>query len=121
MSAEAWQARIEGAMEAHFKQPTGPSRLGTDYKIGLKRGDHLCQIFVRAYLADDLTAAARTDTDYQQQTVIGYVFDRLAPGWEPTGEMFPFPEITITNPGPDNAPSAQPAPKRGFFGKLLGR
>ena len=121
MSADIWQARLEGAMQAHFKQADGPSRPGTDYKVGLKRGDQTCQIFVRAFLADDLTPAARADTNYQGQTVIGYVFDRLAPGWEPTGEMFPFPALTILNPSPDH-PAAPPLQqKRGLMARLFGR
>ena len=128
MSAEPWQARIEGALAAHFKQPNGPSRPGTDYKVGLKRGDTVCQIFVRAYLSDDLTPAARADTHYQQQTVIGYVFDRLPADWEPTGEMSPLPALTILNPNPGYVHSAAPvrefpaaAPKRGFLAKLFGK
>jgi hypothetical protein len=129
MSADIWQARVEGALKAHFKQSDGSSRPGTDYKIALKRGDQVCQIFVRAYLADDLTPIARADANYQGQTVIGYVFDRLAPGWEPTGEMFPFPPLTIlnpraANPGPTPAnpgPAPTPPQKRGLVTRLFGR
>lgn len=119
MSRGTWQARIEGAMQAHFKQPDGPSRPGTDYKVGLKRGDQVCQIFVRAYLADDLTPAARADAHYQGQTVIGYVFDRVGPDWEPSGEMFPLPELTILNPNPGYV-HAKP-PKKGLLGRLFGK
>jgi hypothetical protein len=36
---------------------------------------------VRAYLPPDLSAAARADSNYQAQMVIGYVFDRLSKGW----------------------------------------
>lgn len=121
MATEPWQARVDGAMRAHFKQADGTTRPGTDYKIGLKRGDAVCQIFVRAYLAADLTAAARNDTAYQQQTVIGYVFDRTAGDWEPDGEMFPFPPVTILNPRPEAGADASTAPKRGFIGRLFGR
>ena len=38
-SETAWGARISGVLEAHFHQPTGGSRPGADYAIGLKRGD----------------------------------------------------------------------------------
>jgi len=123
MSAETWQARIEGALQAHFKQADGSSRPGVDYKVGLKRGDTVCQIFVRAYLADDLTPAVRQDNHYQQQTVIGYVFDRIGPEWTPNGEMFPLPALTILNPNPGYVHAGETAatPKRGFLGKLFGR
>jgi hypothetical protein len=80
MPDEPLQARVEGALNAHFKQDDGSSRPGTDWKIGLKRGDETQTIFVRAYLADGVSKATRDDTAYQGQTVIGYVFDRLGGG-----------------------------------------
>ena len=122
MSSEGWQARIEGTLNAHFKQEDGSSRPGTDYKIGLKHGEQVHQIFVRAYLAADLTPAARADAHYLGQTVIGYVFDRLGQGWVPSGEQFPLPALTILNPGPNYVPpAAAAAPKRGLFAKLFGK
>jgi hypothetical protein len=118
MSAEVWQAKIDGTLAAHFKQPDGSSRPGIDYKLSLKQGDTIHQISVRAYLSDDLTPAARGDAYYQGRTVIGYIFDRLKQGWVPTGEDFPLPALTILNPAPDYAP---PMPKRGFLARLFGK
>jgi hypothetical protein len=97
-SAE-WLVRVDGALQAHFKQDEGPSKPGTDYKIGLKHGADDYQIFVRAYLSPDLSAAARADSDYQARTVIGYVFDRLSRGWTPS--LGPLPALTIVNATPD--------------------
>ena len=34
-----WLMRVEGGLAASFKQPDGTSRPGTDWKIGIKRGD----------------------------------------------------------------------------------
>jgi len=113
-----WQARVEGALNAHFKQENGPSRPGTDWKIGLKRGEETQTIFVRAYLADGVTKATRDDTTYQGQTVIGYVFDRLASGWSPAAG--PLQALTILDPKPGQA-VPPPAPKRGLLGRLFGR
>jgi hypothetical protein len=93
-----WEARVEGMLQAHFKQASGPSKAGADYKIWLKRGDERWQIFVRAFLAPDLTEAARHDKDYQAGTVIGYVFDRLEQGWNPAEGR--LPDLTILNPDP---------------------
>src|SRR5579872_4013101 len=92
LSPPGWLVRIEGALSAHFNQPNGPSRPGTDYTVGLKRGEETHRVLVRAYLSPDLTAAARRDTQYQMQTVTGYVFDRLNAGWSPAE---PLPPLTI--------------------------
>jgi hypothetical protein len=117
MPDEQWQARVEGGLNAHFKQADGSSRPGTDWKIGLKRGDATHTILVRAYLADGVTKATRDNTTYQAQTVIGYVFDRLAAGWTPKDA--PLPGLTILDPKPGQiAPAAL---KRGLLGRLFGR
>jgi hypothetical protein len=117
MSDEQWQGRIEGALEAHFKQPNGSSRPGKDWKIGLKRGADIHTIFVRAYLADNASNATRANTNYQAQTVLGYVFDRLDQGWSPADG--PLPGLTILDPAPGQ--EVPPPPKRGLFARLLGR
>ena len=120
MAAPQWQGRIEGALAAHFKQNDGTSRPGTDYSVGLKRGEETHRIMVRAYLADTVSAATRHDTAYQQQTVLDYVFDRLAAGWTPaTG---PLGALTILDPRPQpGAPPPQSSqPQRGFLRRLFG-
>jgi hypothetical protein len=93
---EQWLMRIEGALSAHFFQPDGSSREGMDWSVGLKRGDETYNVMVRAYLSDDMTKRARADTEYQGQTVLGYVNDLLEQGWTPEqgGEL----AITIQNP-----------------------
>jgi hypothetical protein len=119
MAEEQWQARIEGALNAHFKQESGPSRPGTDWAVGLRRGAETHKIFVRAYLADGVTKTTRENTEYQGQTMIGYVFDRLAAGWSPVDAPLPALTLTILDPKPGQA--APPPPKRGLLGRLLGR
>ena len=114
-SGRDWLVRIEGALNAHFKQPDGPSRPGTDYAVGLKRGQETHRIMVRAYLSPDLTPAARRDTQYQTQTVTGYVFDRLNAGWLPTE---PLPPLTILNPDPGYVHGSPR--KRGLLTRLFG-
>ena len=117
MADEQWQARVEAALNAHFKQGDGSSRPGTDWKIGLKHGDDMQTIFVRAYLADGISAATRANTNYQGETVIGYVFDRLAQGWTPAAG--PLPALTILDPKPGHE-VAPPPQKRGLLGRLFG-
>ena len=115
MPESQWQARIEGALAAHFKQPDGSSRPGTDYAVGLRRGDETHRIMVRAYLGDTVTSATRKDTRYQQQTVLDFVFDRLAAGWTPAAEALPV--LTILDP----RPTQNPLPlQRGRLRRLFG-
>jgi hypothetical protein len=118
MPDEQWQARVEGALNAHFKQPDGSSRPGTDWKIGLRRGDEIRTVIVRAYLADTVSTATRENTNYQGQTVLGYIFDRLKTGWTPVDGPLPG-LITILDPQPGQAVPAPPQ-KRGLLGRLFG-
>lgn len=93
---EQWLMRIEGALNAHFFQPDGSSRPGTDWAVGLKRGEQTYNVMVRAYLDEGMTGRARRDKDYQGQTVLDYVSHLLEQGWTPEqgGEL----SITIQNP-----------------------
>ena len=93
---DQWLMRITGALSAHFFQPDGASRPGTDWAVDLKQGEREYHVTVRSYLSDDMTKRARADTEYQGQTVLGYISDLLAQGWTPEhgGEL----EITIRNP-----------------------
>ena len=96
MDEQQWQMRIEGGLAAHFKQPDGTSRPGTDWVVGLKRGDAEYKVMVRALLSEDATRATRSDQRYQAQTVLGYISDLLDKGWTPNqpGDL----QITILNP-----------------------
>ena len=96
MSEPQWLLRIESGLAAHFIQPDGSSRPGTDWAVGLKRGNDEYRIIVRAYLSTDATATTQADQQYQAQTVFGYVTDLLNQGWTPEqeGQL----QITILNP-----------------------
>jgi hypothetical protein len=93
---QPWLMRIEGALTAYFHQPDGSSRPGTDWMVGLKRGGSTYKVMVRAYLSENMTAGAKRDSQYQGQTVLGYIGDLLAQGWTPdqSGELV----IVIQNP-----------------------
>ncbi len=86
MSEEPWLMRIEGALAAHFKQPDGSSRPGVMWTVGLKRGDEVHSVFVKALLADDATPETRKDHEYQARTAMQYLYDRLEDGWHPSQE-----------------------------------
>jgi hypothetical protein len=83
MDEAQWLMRVEGALDAHLMQPDGTSRPGTDWTIGLKHGEDIYSVMVRAYLSDDATAETRADTEYQAHTVMGYLNDMLTQGWTP--------------------------------------
>jgi hypothetical protein len=104
---DQWLMRVAGALSAHFFQPDGSSRPGTDWSVELKQGEREYHVMVRAYLSDDMTKRARADTEYQGQTVLGYISDLLDQGWTPDqgGEL----EITIQNPTGEEATAASRA------------
>src|SRR6266545_6971171 len=83
MADAQWLMRIEGALDAHFVQPDGSSRPGTDWAVGLKRGEETHRVMVRTYFDDSMSRRARADREYQGKTVLGYVGDLLAQGWTP--------------------------------------
>ena len=101
MSESQWLLRIESGLAAHFFQPDGSSRPGTDWAVGLKRGNDEYKVIVRAYLSADATEATKRDQQYQAQTVLGYVSDLLDQGWTPEqgGQL----QITILNPKEESA------------------
>jgi hypothetical protein len=105
---EQWLMRIEGALSAHFFQPDGSSRPGTDWAVGLKQGEREYHVMVRAYLSEDMTGRARADTEYQGQTVLEYVNHLVAGGWHPEqgGEL----EIIIQNPTGETERAASEKP-----------
>jgi hypothetical protein len=78
--------RVEGALAAHFKTPDGGSRPGVHWKIGLKRGEEIHAVMVKAFLADDATQATQLDQEYQAHTVMQYLNDQLQAGWHPVQE-----------------------------------
>lgn len=98
VSNEPWLMRVEGALSAHFKTADGGSRPGVHWKMGLKRGDELHTVFVKAFLTDDATRATQRDQQYQAHTVMQYLNDQLNNGWHPTQEKDHV--IYIGNPLP---------------------
>jgi hypothetical protein len=91
-----WTIRTGGALSAHFFQPDGSSRPGTDWIVEVERGEHHFKVLVRAYLSEDMTRRARADEEYQRRAVLGYVSELLGRGWTPEqeGDL----EIVIQNP-----------------------
>ena len=99
--------RIEGGLSAHFLQPDGRSRPGTDWAVGLKHGEATYRVTVRAYLSDDLSPRWRKDQEYQGRTVMGYLNDLIEQGWRPDQPR----DHTIVIANPPGAPP-EPPPKK---------
>jgi hypothetical protein len=103
MSEDRWLMRVEKSLSANFKQPSGPSRPGVMWSVGLKRGDETYVVMVKGLLMDDATLETRNDQTYQAQTVMQYLNDQLNQGWHPRQER--EHTIHIGNPLP-SAPNA---------------
>jgi hypothetical protein len=93
-----WRIEITGGLNAHFKQPDGPSKPGTDWAITLKRGAEGHRILVRSY--------ARGEGKVSQQQEIGmvlqYVAGLLGQGWTPRDSKGAPDELILPL---DNTPS----------------
>jgi hypothetical protein len=106
---EPWLMRVTGGLSAHFKQADGPSRPGTDWAIGLKRGAEEHAVTVRTYTVDDLPATLKDDSAYLARTAMGYLNDLLNQGWDPSEPR--VHEITVGHP----REGAPPPPRKPFW------
>jgi hypothetical protein len=96
-AGEPWLMRVEAGLDAHFKQPDGPSRPGTDWRIGLKRGDEVHTVMVRTY-SDKVAPELAKDKTFMANTAMRYLNDLLNSGWHPSEPR----ELVITVTNPDN-------------------
>ena len=92
MSAAPLLMRVEAGPNAYFNQPSGPSRPGTDWRIGLKHGDETHTVLVRTY-SDQAAPELAKDSQFMSNTAMRYLNDLLNSGWNPD-EL----AITVTNP-----------------------
>jgi len=50
-----WHISVGNGLSAHFKQPTGPSRAGTDWAVNLERDGETTMLLVRSYQDETAT------------------------------------------------------------------
>ena len=76
---EGFNVRVLQGLRAHFKQPSGPSRPGTDWAISLTnlRGER--RILVRTY-ADDV---GHVSQEQDARLALEYVGKLIQSGWSP--------------------------------------
>jgi hypothetical protein len=84
MVDDVWLMRVEDGLSAHFKEEDGSSRPGVQWAIGLKRGEEIYRVLVKALLADDASSSTRGNQEYQAQTAMQYLNDQLNSGWHPS-------------------------------------
>src|SRR4051794_35873233 len=102
-----WIVSTTGVLRAHFKQPTGPSRAGADWKVTLSNGNERHGLFVRTYVD---TVGKLNDAD-ESRVVVDYVTNLLRSGWSPA-QYSGQPGELVVEP-PDGA--AAPATKRAWW------
>jgi len=107
MDEAQWQMRVKDSLSAHFFQPDGSSRPGTDWSVGLSRGDSEYQVMVRSYLSEDANRVTRNDGDYQARMVLEYLGGLLSRGWTPEQSD----DLTVVIPNrPGSTAAAQKKP-----------
>jgi hypothetical protein len=77
---KGWTLFVKDGLRAHFLQPEGPSRPGTDWAVKLSLGAQQLTVLVRAY-ADDV---AGTTPKRESELVLGHVAWLIDSGWSPT-------------------------------------
>jgi hypothetical protein len=75
----SFDVQVTSALRAHFRQPDGSSRPGTDWVVLLADRDEEHRILVRSY-SDDAVA---TSVAQQMETVCDFVRTLLRSGWSP--------------------------------------
>lgn len=99
MEESQYQVRVKDSLSAHFFQPDGSSRPGTDWIIELNRGENTYQMPVRSYLSEDANRATRNDSDYQGRVVLEYLDGLLRQGWTPDQSSDDLTVIIPNRPG----------------------
>jgi hypothetical protein len=126
---EGFNVRVVDGLRAHFKQPAGPSRPGTEWAISLTSSAGERQIFVRTY-ADDF---GQLSQEQEAQLALEYVGHLIQTGWSPEQYRGEPGELIVPNrsgatqiatplPQRDNQPLQRTgaAAKRSWFQKLFG-
>lgn len=86
MAPQQWTLRVTNGLAAYFVQPDGPSRPGVVWSLQIARGDERYTAMVKTLFTDDATRATRRDDQYQAQTAMQYLDDRLRQGWHPVND-----------------------------------
>jgi hypothetical protein len=127
---EGFNVRALQGLQAHFNQPSGPSRPGADWMISLANSAGERKILVRTY-ADDVGPLS---PEQEAQLAVEYVGHLIQAGWSPDqyrgepGELvvpkgFGGSQSAAASQQRDNQPLqlTGAAEKRSWLQKLFGR
>lgn len=78
-SEQRYTVSLLQGLQAHFKQPSGPSRLGTDWAISIASAAGERRVLVRTY-ADDV---GQIPQDQEARLALEFVQRLLDSGWTP--------------------------------------
>jgi hypothetical protein len=85
-----WQVSVLNGLSAHFEQPSGPSKAGTDWAVWLTNGAGERRILVRIY-EDNLAKGPKA----QAKAVLKCVASLLQSGWYPDEYKGKPGELTV--------------------------
>ena len=85
---------VTAGLNAHFLQPNGPSRAGTDWAVTVTDDGNDVRILVRTY-ADTMPGLTK---EQQTQRAIEYVALLLSSGWTPADYQGRPGELTVGVP-----------------------
>ena len=85
-----WQLSILSGLSAHFKQPGGSSKAGTDWIVSLVNSAGEKRILVRMY--DDHAAK---EPNAKAAAILNYVGSLLQSGWSPDQYMGEPGELVV--------------------------
>ena len=74
-----WRISVSNGLSAHFKQPTGPSRAGTDWVVNLECDGETKGLLVRSY---------QDETGDKQpvqiaSAITNFIQQKINEGWDP--------------------------------------
>jgi hypothetical protein len=98
-----WQIAVLQGLQAHFKQPDGSSKPGTDWAVALRDGEREHRILVRSYIV-------AVGQDQEVQMVSQFIGELLHEGWTPDEWKGEPGELTLPSGQNPDSPKASPKP-----------
>ena len=103
LPGNGWHISINGGLQAHFRQPNGTSRAGTDWAVGLNDGKTEQRVLVRTYSED----VVGMTPEKQAQLVIEFVTKLFETGWKPSDYSGKPGELTVPGTNPRVMPHSE--------------
>jgi hypothetical protein len=94
MNGINWTITVKDYLRAHFIQPDGSDKAGTDWTAVLDDGANVRRILVRAYVENGLDISAEEES----HMVASFVAERLRAGWTPEMWKGEPGELTVELP-----------------------